>query len=187
MKKILFTLLAMPLLAISFTSCGDDDTKTTWEKYTEWRNENIQYLADKGRIEIDGKAYYQRVVPDWENGIYVLIHYFNDRNLTAGNLVPLSTSIVDVKYKGMLINDIPFDSSYNNKAEYGDSIFRTSLSNVINGWKIALQNMHVGDSCEVLIPYEAGYGISGSGSILPFSTLKFGIKLVDIPFYETRP
>ncbi|MDE6074493.1 MAG: FKBP-type peptidyl-prolyl cis-trans isomerase, partial [Muribaculaceae bacterium] len=52
---------------------------------------------------------------------------------------------------------------------------------------IALEKMHVGDSVEVIIPYQAGYGASSSGSILPYSTLRFGIKLVNIPYYEVRP
>lgn len=44
--------------------------------------------------------------------------------------------------------------------------------------------MRVGDSAQVVIPYLEGYGVSGSGSILPFTTLVFNIKLVDIPAYE---
>ncbi len=186
MKKILLAILLIPLVASIICSCDDDETKTNWEKYADWRNENNKYIADKGRLETpDGKAYYQRIVPDWNPAMYILIHYFNDRKLTEGNLVPLSTSIVDVKYKGMLITDVPFDSSYTN-VTYGDSIYRTPINNVIEGWKIALQNMHVGDSCEVIIPYQAGYSYSGSGTILPYSTLVFGIKLVDIPYYEIR-
>ena len=139
------------------------------------------------RTNDDGTPYYKTVVPDWDAGAYVLIHYFNDRNATASNLSPLYTSTVDVKYKGQLYNDITFDSSYTQTA-YGDSIYRTQLRNVISGWAIALMDMNVGDSCEVLIPYQQGYGSTGSYggdvSIYPYSNLKFHIKLVDIPGYE---
>ena len=58
---------------------------------------------------------------------------------------------------------------------------------MIEGWKIALVNMRVGDSVRVVIPYKLGYGASGSGAIPPYSTLVFDMKLVDIPYYEVRP
>ncbi len=119
MKKLLliFSLLAVTL-SVS-TSCKDDEYESAWKEYAEWRETNEQYLADQARLENpDGKAVYERVIPSWNPGVYVLIRYFNDRKLTEGNLVPLSTSTVDVKYKGMLYNDVPFDSSYNIKATY---------------------------------------------------------------------
>ena len=116
----------------------------------------------------------------------MLIRYLNDRSLTAGNLSPLLTSTVDVKYIGRLYTGEAFDSSYNQKAN-GDSIFRTSLTGLIQGWQIALVNMNVGDSVEIIIPYNMGYGGSQTGIIKPYSTLIFNLKLVDIPYYEVRP
>jgi FKBP-type peptidyl-prolyl cis-trans isomerase FklB len=113
------------------------------------------------------------------------MHWFNDRSKTAGNLQPYYTSTVDVKYIGRLYNDEAFDSSYLLTETYGDSIYRTKVTAVISGWTIALQEMHVGDSVEVIIPYQSAYGLSGSGTaVLPFSNLKFNIKLVDIPYWE---
>ncbi|MDE7125880.1 MAG: FKBP-type peptidyl-prolyl cis-trans isomerase [Muribaculaceae bacterium] len=47
--------------------------------------------------------------------------------------------------------------------------------------------MRVGDTAEVLIPYSMAYGMSGSGSIPPYSNLRFNVRLVDIVNYETRP
>ena len=72
------------------------------------------------------------------------------------------------------------------KESYGDSLYRTDLSKVISGWGIVLQEMHVGDSVEVLIPYQSAYGAIGYGSVPPYSNLKFNIKLVDIPYWETK-
>ena len=92
-----------------------------------------------------------------------------------------------MKYIGRLYNDVPFDSSYLQTASYGDSLFRTQPSSVIQGWTIALLDMRVGDSARVVIPYNLGYGSSGSGVIPPYSTLVFDMKLVDIPFFEVRP
>ena len=115
------------------------------------------------------------------------MRYLNDRSKTVGNLSPMLTSTVDVKYIGRLYNDVPFDSSFTNTASYGDSLFRTTPGEVIQGWTIALMNMRVGDSARIIIPYMLGYGASGSGSIPPYSTLVFDVKLVDIPYYEVRP
>ena len=91
-----------------------------------------------------------------------------------------------MKYIGRLYNGEAFDSSYNLKVN-GDSIFRTSLTSLIQGWQIALVNIHVGDSVEIVLPYNMGYGTTQSGIIKPYSTLIFNLKLVDIPYYEVRP
>lgn len=189
MKRLPILLCLSALIAI-VSSCKLDPEEDAWEYYEDWRNENLTWLQQQAaRTNSDGSPYYKTVVPDWDAGAYVLIHYFNDRNATADNLSPLYTSTVDVKYKGQLYNDEAFDSSFTQTA-YGDSIYRTKLSDVVSGWAIALMDMHVGDSCEVLIPYQQGYGSTGSGSIMtgltipPYSALKFHIKLVDIPGYE---
>ncbi len=110
---------------------------------------------------------YQTLTPAWNTSANVLIRYLNDRSKTVGNLSPMLNSTVDVKYIGRLYNDVPFDSSYLQTASYGDSLFRTQPSSVIQGWTIALLDMRVGDSARVVIPYNLGYGSSGSGVIPP--------------------
>ena len=55
---------------------------------------------------------------------------------------------------------------------------------MIAGWKLAVQNMHVGDSVEVLIPYAQAYGTKSNGVIKPYTALRFNLRLVDIPYYE---
>ena len=51
---------------------------------------------------------------------------------------------------------------------------------------MAMMNMHVGDSCSVIVPYQQGYGSVTMGKVKPFSTLVFDIKLVSIYGYETN-
>ncbi|MGM9846944.1 MAG: FKBP-type peptidyl-prolyl cis-trans isomerase [Muribaculaceae bacterium] len=178
MKKLLLFLLLLPLTT-AFFSCSDDE-ETTWEKYREWREANDEWLIEQSaREEIPGKAYYTRIVPDWNSGAFVLIRFLSDRELTKNNLSPLASSTVDVKYHGRTYDNEPFDSSYL-RTEPADSIFRTKLANVVEGWRIALQYMHVGDSVEVIVPYNVGYGQYAAGTIKPYSHLIFGIKLVDI-------
>ncbi len=184
MRKLplLFTLGV--IIAVVVSACSKD---TTWEDYAEWRNANNSWLDDcKEKTNPDGTPYYTLLRPGYDKGQYVLAHWFNDRSETAGNLSPYWTSTVDVKYIGRYYTDVAFDSSYLLKESYGDSIFRTGLSSVISGWGIVLQEMHVGDSVEVLIPYQSAYGATGYGSIPPYSNLKFNIKLVNIPNWETK-
>ena len=181
MKKILLLIPSIIAAMSIFTGCHDDDN---WKDYAEWRDANNEWLQQQGMLlDENGQAFYTRVYPSWNQSAYVYMHHFHDRSLTEGNLTPLYTSTVSVKYKGRLYNDVAFDSSYNNV----DSLFNTTLGNVIDGWGIALQNMRVGDSARVVIPYQQGYGTSGSGSIPPYSALQFDIKLVDIPYYEKKP
>lgn len=187
MSKIRFILPLLFLAAIGagFTSCGDDDNN--WDKYEDWRIANEEFFDEQRYKLEDGVNYYQTLTPSWNTSAHILIRYLNDRSKTVGNLSPLLTSTVDVKYIGRLYNGVAFDSSYTQVASYGDSLFRTTPGSVIQGWTIALTDMRVGDSARIVIPYNLGYGVSGSGTILPYSTLVFDVKLVDIPYYEVRP
>ncbi|MCH5246985.1 MAG: FKBP-type peptidyl-prolyl cis-trans isomerase [Muribaculaceae bacterium] len=178
--KNLFYSLSLLFILVACTT----DENDPWTEYAKWRDDNNEWIKNQALIvNPDGSLYYERVVPAWNHNAYVLIHYFNDRSETAGNLSPLFTSTVAVKYIGRLYNDTVFDSSYS----MPDSIFTTTSANVISGWQIALADMHVGDTCEVLIPYEEAYFGGGSGVVLPYSCLKFNMKLVDIPYYEVKP
>ena len=183
MKKLLFCLIAFVAFSV-VVSCDDDDT---WKKYEEWRKINKEWIAQQTILPgEDGKPYYTKIVPSWNSQAYVIIKYFNDTMLTKDNLKPLLTSTVDVKYIGRLYNDVAFDSSFM-RTTPADSVFRTKLTGVIEGWQIALMNMHIGDSCEIVIPSDQAYGSSGSGSIYPYSALKFHVKLVGIPGYYVKP
>ena len=186
MRKILF-FVAVGLVAGIVTSCKDSDNENVWDKYAEWRDTNDAWIESQAELTApDGSLYYTKVVPAWNKTAYVLVHYFNDRSLTEGNLSPLYTSTVDVKYIGRLYNDEPFDSSFNMVNTYGDSIYRAQLCDLVPGWAIAMEDMRVGDSCRVVVPYEQGYYSTSMGSIPPYSCLQFDIKLVDIPYYEIK-
>ena len=54
------------------------------------------------------------------------------------------------------------------------------LSDLIQGWIIALQQMHIGDKWELYIPAEMGYGKSSVPGIPGGSTLIFEIELLGI-------
>ncbi|MDE6826032.1 MAG: FKBP-type peptidyl-prolyl cis-trans isomerase [Paramuribaculum sp.] len=181
MKPVLPVVAA---LAIAAASCMSE---SNWDTYADWRKANDEwYLKMVDTLDAQGNNYYTKLSPAWNPGSGVLIHFFNDRSLTAGNLSPLETSIVDMKYIGRYYNLVPFDSSYTNTAAYGDSIYRSRVGDNIDGWQIALNAMRVGDSVEVVIPYPVAYGANGYNTIPPYSVLRFNMKLVDIPAYELR-
>lgn len=170
--------LLLPMLAIAaLTSCEDDDIKN-WNDYADWREANDAWLHEQ---QVTGK--YTKVTPEWNANLHVLMRWLNDRTATESNLRPLYTSSVSVKYKGWLYDGTPFDSSY----VYTDSVVTMLPANLIDGWVIALEQMHVGDRVEILVPYAAAYGTSSLGLINPYSNLRFELELRDIPTYEVRP
>lgn len=176
-------------MALGFAACNSDDDNSSsnyWSKYRDWREINNDYFQRmRDSIGPDGRLFYQVVFPKWNPAAEILVHFYNDRTLTEGNLTPMLTSTCDVRYYGQLYNGTPFDSSYNSV----NAVRRFKPSQTIEGWSIALQQMRVGDTCEVIIPYSLGYGatMSRDGVILPYSALRFNLKLVDIPYYEIQP
>lgn len=181
MKKLLA--IAAGALLISGAACTSDE-ESTWTQYTDWREANTAWLLQKQQLKnSDGTPYYKKVVPYWNPNTYVLAHWFNDTTETAGNLVPLYNSTVDVRYNLHLYDETPVDSSTNNTTP-GPGLYRATISNLVQGWAVIMSEMHCGDSVEVLIPYDLGYGASDYGTIKPYSALRFNIRLVDINKYE---
>ena len=99
MKKILYIVAAVIALGAVAACTDDDNNKTTWEQYADWRQTNITWLEQQqARTNPDGTPYYEVVTPSWYSGAYVLMHRFGESN--KNNLRPLSTSTIDVIYQG---------------------------------------------------------------------------------------
>lgn len=185
MKKLLYALGALAAAA-ALWSCDDDDSYVDyWTEYASYREANEEWLAEQEKLtNDDGTPYYERLVPAWDQGSYILIHWFNDRSETAGNLQPYLTSTVTTKYIGYLYNGTEFDSSVDNNDE---GTFTTAVNGVIDGRQIALQNMHVGDTVQILVPYASAYGAQESGDIKPYSALRFNMRLTDVDDLVVKP
>lgn len=185
MKKLLYSALCMFALCASagmFTSCLGDEPGSD----DNWRERNEKFMTEKeAETDAQGQPVYTRVNCKWDPNGYVLMKWHNNRALTQGKLSPLSTSTVDVKYHVSNIEGTGLDSSYYRTVP-ADSVYRSVLNKNIQGWQIALTNMHIGDSCTVIIPYNQAYGVNTQGSIKAYSDLIFNVKLVGIPAYE-RP
>lgn len=163
-------------LILSLGACNKSDNEKRWDKYEDWRETNEAWYQEK---LLSGD--YTRFNAKWNSGVEVLVRWLNDTTETSGNLVPLYNSTVTIKYRGWLYDGTPIDSSYAKT----DSVVTMSPTTLINGWVLALEQMHVGDKTEIIIPYTSGYGGSESNSnVPPYSTLRFEIELRDIPTYE---
>ena len=184
MKKLLPAIASLFILACA---CSKDE-QSTWDEYTDWRDANNQWLTEmQAKKNPDGTPYYSTIVPSWNPGAFVLVHYFNDRKETEGNLSPIYTSTIKVRYQLHLYDGTPVDSS-DNITQYGaKGIYQCRINQTIQGWGIALPDMRCGDTAEVIVPYGVGYGAQSQGSMKPYSNLRFNIRLVDIPHLESTP
>lgn len=171
MKKI-FYFLAITASSILLSSC----LKGEVDEYEAWRKVNDEYNAN-----ID-KSEFTEIIPDWapQNSVYIKWH--NDRSLTATNLVAMSTSTVDIKYELEDIEGNNLGNSYS--VASGDSVYQSKPNSNIVGMWIAMTTMHVGDSATLIIPYNSGYGAEKRGSIKPYSTLIYRVKIKDIKAYD---
>lgn len=125
----------------------------------EYIDKNRQWLRDKAA---------EPGVRELDKGIlYKVIKSGNPNNPS-----PNRNSVVTAHYVGKTINGKTFDSSRGGTAP----AFR--LRELIPGWIIALQQMHVGDRWELYIPAEQGYGRMNQPGIPGGSTLVFDIELL---------
>jgi len=89
---------------------------------------------------------------------------------------PKRKSVVEVHYKGTLIDGTEFDSSY----KRGQPA-KFPVGGVIKGWTEALQMMKVGSKWKLHIPSKLAYGERGQPpSIPPHSVLIFDVELIGI-------
>ncbi|GAB3273787.1 FKBP-type peptidyl-prolyl cis-trans isomerase [Parahaliea aestuarii] len=98
---------------------------------------------------------------------------------------PGAEDVVDVNYRGTLIDGTEFDSSY----KRGESV-QFGVGQVISGWTEALQLMPVGSKWKLYIPSELAYGAGGAGGMIgPNAALVFEVELLDIvePEAEEAP
>jgi FKBP-type peptidyl-prolyl cis-trans isomerase FklB len=89
---------------------------------------------------------------------------------------PAATDSVVCNYRGTLLNDTEFDSSYKRGQP---ATF--NVGQVIHGWTEALQLMPVGSKWQLFIPADLAYGQQGAGrDIGPNATLIFEVELLSI-------
>lgn len=159
------------LMLVVLPSCFDNDDNSPGD-YTAWRLENTQAFDDSLHLTDDyGNLVYTSYVPAWDQSFSILMRWYNNQNENTNKVYPLSNSVCHLKYTLTNIKGDTLDKS---------SSFRCIPNNMITGFMAAVMNMNVGDTVATIVPYNAGYGAYGSGSIYPYSTLVFYIRLDSI-------
>jgi len=97
---------------------------------------------------------------------------------------PAATDMVVCNYRGTLVDNTEFDSSYKRGQP---ATF--PVTGVIKGWTEALQLMPVGSKWQLVVPPELGYGERGApgGQIGPNATLIFEVELLSIQEKPANP
>ena len=199
---LLFTIGAL-------VSCEEVEEASEYDNWRERNEAFIDSIRrETGEIYVATEEDVQRVpegqlfaIRDWqvstnENAYYIYCKKIKalDDYTTARR--PLSTETVSAYYYGTLINGLNFDGNFSgygvtdqgfldkNDAEKAPTDFDSPAEfdvngNIISGWSIVLQYMYVGERWMVYIPWQCGYGSSGSssGSIPGYSALAFDMQL----------
>ena len=127
----------------------------------EYINKNKNWLIDKSR----------------EDGVFTIVKGVSYKVISSGDVngkQPSARSIVTAHYTGRTIDGKTFDSSV------GGVPLAIRLSDVIEGWGVEMQKMHVGDKWEVYLSSDMGYGKFAQPGIPSCSTLIFEIELLAV-------
>ena len=132
------------------------------------KKSKAQYIqANKDWLEAKSKEEEVKALP---KGIYYKVLAEGD----ATSAQPTVRSIITAHYTGKTIDGKQFDSSR------GGVPLACRLCDLIEGWIIAMQQMHIGDKWELYIPAEMGYGKFSQPGIPGGSTLIFEIELLGV-------
>ncbi len=180
---------------VAMTSCSEEDGVV--EEYPDWqvRNEtyfdnltdSVQKLISSGRTDWKRIRTWSKTEGDYiSNSDYIIVHVLESapQSETAS---PLYTDSVAVHYKVWTLpstsypNGKVFDSSYNEPFDKDVAVAARFYvgGGLIDGFTTALQYMKRGDVWEVYMPYQLGYGETGSSSIPGYSTLIYKMMLQD--------
>lgn len=88
---------------------------------------------------------------------------------------PTVRDTVKIHYEGRLIDGTVFDSSFERGMPAA-----MPLDGLVEAWKIAVPEMKTGETWELYVPAQLGYGEMGMGPIPPNSVLVFKIQLIGI-------
>jgi FKBP-type peptidyl-prolyl cis-trans isomerases 1 len=163
LKSFVLGLLSLVLLS----SCeGTIDNVTQWRINNESAFKEYASKEDYKRVSMDGTSAY--VYMKW------LTH-------GGGKEYPIETSRIRCHYEmRLLVSDKIIDGNLGSERPAELTINRGPKQKLIEGARIGLQQMVVGDEAEIIIPWYLAYGDKGTKGINPYTALKFRIKLEEI-------
>ena len=171
MKSKILPLMGL-LLALTQAACNT----TVVEEVTEEQKKSDAFIE-----ALDKQGDYAKLL--FLNEDYP-VYYKELRDAPAENkgVSPYQNSTVTVTLRGEhAITGQEFQAltTINDMVIY-NKISDTSGSQLVAGVQIALQNMEVGDTWEIVIPWQLGYGYRAYGIIPAYSPLRFEITLEKI-------
>lgn len=197
LKYIWLALILFPLVGM-VSSCSEKETEEA--EFANWQQKNEAYF---NQVVSDSK--YQKILTYTKdatnssvtNADYIYVDVLEEG---SGTQTPLYTDSIFYTYRGRLIpsksyaNGFVFDQSFLGDFDWSKSAMlkacvswnpvKTSTGTVntlfTEGFCTALQHMKKGSRWLVYIPYQLGYGETGSSSIPGYSTLVFEIAIADI-------
>ncbi len=133
----------------------------------------IACKEDRDQSEIDREKIEKYVL---DNSLSTTVHpsgmhYLITTEGTGSN--PSSTATVKVKYKGYFLDGAVFDQTT------GSTTVEFPLTNLIEGWKIAIPLLKKGGKGTFIMPSALGYGNNPPSGIPANEVLIFDIELVD--------
>jgi FKBP-type peptidyl-prolyl cis-trans isomerase len=154
----------------------DDQIKTVMtdlqNQVRQKQEEKRQALAESNKK--DGAAFLAANAT--KPGVVALPSGLQYKVLTPGTgPKPTATDSVVCNYRGTLLDNTEFDSSYKRGQP---ATF--PVGGVIKGWTEALQLMPVGSKWQLFIPADLAYGERAQGPIGPNATLVFEVELLSI-------
>jgi FKBP-type peptidyl-prolyl cis-trans isomerase FklB len=163
-------------LAGGKTALTEDEAKTVM---TNLQANLRKQQAEKAQLEGDAnkKAGNSFLAANkTKEGVVTLPSGLQYKILTQGTgPKPTASDTVVCNYKGTLLDNTEFDSSYSRNQP-----LTIPVGGVIKGWTEALQLMPVGSKWQLFIPSDLAYGPQAKGPIGANSTLIFEIELLSI-------
>jgi len=151
---------ALALAAFALPAAAQDAAPENPAQSAAWHNQQQAALHAPTRADgwytLDGGVRFRRTGGDGTGG------------------APVLRDIVSVNYTGRFADGQVFDSNE------GRAPATFPLGRLIRAWQIAIPYMGIGDTAEIVVPMEMGYGPAGGGPIPGGATLLFTIELLDV-------
>jgi len=197
-KYILLAVILFPLVGM-VSSCSEESEEEG--EFDNWQEKNEAFIS-----QLAANPNYQKILTytkdvtttsNVSNSDFIYVEVLESG---SGTETALFTDSVLYTYRGRLIPSKSYEKGYVFEETFlGDFDWSTAgmqkacvswnpvttTSGIVNtlrtdGFCTALQHMKKGDHWLVYIPYQLGYGETGSSSVPGYSTLVFEVAIADI-------